>query len=187
MCIRDSYTSTESATVTVLETNDPPTFTGLESSYSVEENTIEVVSVSASDPDGSPITFSVTGEDADDFTISTSGVLAFAANSNYEIPTDANTNNTYEINVVISDGSNEVAQAVSITVTDVSEAPEFVGLPAIFLIEENDNTVTTLEVADPEGDDFGDITMSGPDEALFLLGSNGFLRFSVSRRSKVWT
>ena len=173
------YTSTESATVTVLETNDPPTFTGLESSYSVEENTIEVVSVSASDPDGSPITFSVTGEDADDFTISTSGVLAFAANSNYEIPTDANTNNTYEINVVISDGSNEVAQAVSITVTDVSEAPEFVGLPAIFLIEENDNTVTTLEVADPEGDDFGDITMSGPDEALFLLGSNGFLRFSA--------
>ena len=172
------YTSTESATVTVLETNDPPTFTGLESSYSVEENTIEVVSVSASDPDGSPITFSVTGEDADDFTISTSGVLAFAVTSNYEIPTDANTNNTYEINVVISDGSNEVAQAVSITVTDIPEAPEFVGLPEVFLIEENDNTVTTIEVVDPEGDDFGSITMTGPDAAEFLLGSNGFLRFN---------
>ena len=172
-------TSTKSGTVTVLETNDPPTFSDLESSYTLEENTIDVVTVSASDPDGNAITFSLTGDDADDFTLSTGGVLAFAATSNYEVPTDANTNNTYEINVVISDGSNEVAQAVSIIITDVSEAPEFVGLPAIFLIEENDNTVTTLEVADPEGDDFGDITMSGPDEALFLLGSNGFLRFSA--------
>jgi serine protease len=170
--------STKSGTVTVLETNDPPAFTNLESSYTLEENTIDVVTVSASDPDGNAITFSLTGDDADDFTISTGGFLAFAATSNYEIPTDANTNNTYEINVVISDGSNEVAQAVSIIITDVSEAPEFVGLPAIFLIEENDNTVTTLEVADPEGDDFGDITMSGVDAAEFLLGGNGFLRFN---------
>ena len=46
------------------------------------------------------------------------------------------------------------------------------------MIEENDNTVLTLEVADPEGDDFGDITMSGVDAAEFLLGSNGFLRFN---------
>ena len=172
-------TSTKSGTVTVLETNDPPTFTDLESSYTLEENTVDVVTVSASDPDGNAITFSLTGDDADDFTLSTGGVLAFAATSNYEVPTDANTNNTYEINVVISDGSNEVAQAVSITVSDVPEAPEFVGLPAIFLLEENDNTVTTLEVADPEGDEFGGITMSGADAALFLLGSNGFLRFNA--------
>ena len=79
--------------------------------------------------------------------------LSFAATSDYEVPTDANTNNTYEINVVISDGSNEVAQAVSIIITDVSEAPEFVGFLQYFLIEENDNTVLTVEVADPEGDD----------------------------------
>ena len=172
-------TSTKSGTVTVLETNDPPTFTDLESSYTLEENTIDVVTVSASDPDGNAITFSLTGDDADDFTLSTGGVLAFAATSNYEVPTDANTNNTYEINVVISDGSNEVPKAVSIIITDVSEAPEFVGLPAVFLIEENDNTVLTLEVVDPEGDDFGDVTMTGADAAEFLLGSNGFLRFNA--------
>ena len=172
------FTTTQSATVTVLETNDPPTFNGLESSYSVEENTVEVVSVSASDPDGSPITFSLSGDDSGDFTISASGVLSFAATSDYEIPSDDDTNNIYEINVVISDGSNEVSQAVSITVTEVPEAPEFIGLPAVFLIEENDNTVLTLEVADPEGDDFGEVTMSGVDAAEFLLGSNGFLRFN---------
>ena len=79
--------------------------------------------------------------------------------------------------MVISDGSNEVAQAISITVTDVSEAPEFVGLPAVFPLEENDNTVLTLEVVDPEGDEISDITMSGVDADLFLLGGNGFLRF----------
>ena len=170
------FTSTQSATVTVLETNDPPTFSGLESSYSVEENTVEVVTVSASDPDGSPITFSLSGDDAGDFIISTTGVLSFAATSDYEIPSDIDTNNVYEINIVISDGSNEVAQAVSITVTEVEEAPEFVGLPAVFLIQENDNTVLTVEVADPEGDSVSAITMSGPDASEFLLGGNGFLR-----------
>ena len=170
-------TATKSGTVTVLETNDPPVFNGLESSYSVEENTVEVVTVSASDPDGNAITFSLSGEDADDFNITTGGVLSFAATSDYENPSDDNTNNVYEINVVISDGSNEVAQAISITVTDVSEAPEFVGLPAVFPLEENDNTVLTLEVVDPEGDEISDITMSGVDADLFLLGGNGFLRF----------
>ena len=109
--------------------------------------------------------------------LSTSGgVLSFAATSDYENPSDSDTNNVYEINVVISDGSNEVAQAVSITVTEVEEAPEFVGLPAVFLIEENDNTVLTVEVADPEGDSVSAITMSGPDASEFLLGGNGFLR-----------
>ncbi|MDA9094719.1 tandem-95 repeat protein, partial [Gammaproteobacteria bacterium] len=170
-------TATKSGTVTVLETNDPPVFNGLESSYSVEENTVEVVTVSASDPDGNAITFSLSGEDADDFNITTGGVLSFAATSDYENPSDDNTNNVYQINVVISDGSNEVAQAISITVTDVSEAPEFVGLPAVFPLEENDNTVLTLEVVDPEGDEISDITMSGVDADLFLLGGNGFLRF----------
>ncbi|MDB4059576.1 S8 family serine peptidase [Gammaproteobacteria bacterium] len=169
-------TATKSGTVTVLETNDPPTFTDLEFSYSVDENTVDVVTVSASDPDGNAIAFSLTGEDAASFAINADGVLSFAVTSNYENPSDANTNNTYEINVVISDGSNEVSQSVSITVNDIAEAPEFVGLPDIFLLEENDNTVTTIEVADPEDDEFT-YEMTGPDAGQFLLGSNGFMRF----------
>ena len=170
------FTSSESATVTVLETNDPPVFDNLESSYTVEENTVDVVSISASDPDGSPISFSLAGDDGADFSISAAGVLSFANTADYENPQDANTDNVYDISVIISDGSNEVTQAVTITVTEVPEAPEFVGLPAVLLFEENDNTILTLEVVDPEGDEFGDITMSGPDASEFLLGSNGFLR-----------
>ena len=169
---------TQSATVTVLETNDPPTFTNLESSYTVEENTVEVVTVGASDPDGSPITFSLSGDDASSLSINSDGVLSFSVTADYENPSDSNSNNTYDINVVISDGTNEVSQAVSISVTEVPEAPEFVGLPAVFNLEENDNTVTTIEVVDPEGDDFT-YEMTGPDADLFLLGSNGFLRVNV--------
>ena len=129
------FTSSESATVTVLETNDPPVFDNLESSYTVEENTVDVVSISASDPDGSPISFSLAGDDGADFSISAAGVLSFANTADYENPQDANTDNVYDISVIISDGSNEVAQAVTITVTEVPEAPEFVGLPAVLLFE----------------------------------------------------
>ena len=166
---------TQSATVTVLETNDPPSFDNLESSYTVEENTVEVVDIDATDPDGSPVTFLLSGDDAASLAIDSNGVLSFAATADYENPSDSNSNNTYDINVVISDGSNEVSQAVSISVTEVPEAPEFVGLPAVFNLEENDNTITTIEVVDPEGDDFT-YEMTGPDVDLFLLGSNGFLR-----------
>jgi hypothetical protein len=169
---------TQSATVTVLETNDPPTFTDLESSYTVDENTVDVTKVNASDPDGSPITFSITGDDASSFSIVSSGTLSFAVNADYENPSDINSNNTYDINVVISDGTNEVSQAVSIIVNEIPEAPEFVGLPAVFNLEENDNTITTIEVVDPEGDDFT-YEMTGPDVDQFLLGSNGFLRVSA--------
>ena len=173
-----SYTTTQSATVTVLETNDPPIFDDLDSSYTVEENTVDVVTVGATDPDGSAIGYSITGDDAASLTIDSNGVLSFAVTADYENPSDSNSNNTYDINVVISDGSNEVSQAVSIIVTEVPEAPEFVGLPAVFNLEENDNTVTTIEVVDPEGDDFT-YEMTGPDVDQFLLGSNGFLRVAA--------
>ena len=169
---------TQSATVTVLETNDPPTFTDLESSYTVDENTVDVTTVNASDPDGSPITFSITGDDASSFSIVSNGTLSFAVTADYENPSDINANNTYDINIVISDGTNEVSQAVSIIVNEIPEAPEFVGLPAVFNLEENDNTITTIEVVDPEGDDFT-YEMTGPDVDQFLLGSNGFLRVSA--------
>ena len=40
----------------------------------------------------------------------------------YENPTDANTDNVYEVTVQVSDGENTVTQDISVTVTDVSES-----------------------------------------------------------------
>ena len=70
------------------------------------------------------ITFSINGGvDAAKFTINaTTGVLAFVSAPNFEIPTDANTDNVYEVTVRATDSDGLFdAKTILVTVTDVSE------------------------------------------------------------------
>ncbi len=48
----------------------------------------------------------------------TTGVLTFVTAPDYEIPTDADTNNAYLVTVMASDGVNSDTQALTVTVTD---------------------------------------------------------------------
>ena len=62
------------------------------------------------------------GPDAGDFMISNAGVLTFATAPNYEMPTDANTDNTYMVTVKATDSEGNMAmRAVTVTVTNVDE------------------------------------------------------------------
>ena len=40
----------------------------------------------------------------------------------YEIPTDADENNTYLVNLIVSDGTNSTTLTMTVTITDVTEA-----------------------------------------------------------------
>ncbi len=53
------------------------------------------------------------------------GVLTFISGRDYENPTDADANNVYEVIVTATDGTNNVPQSISVTVTNVNEAPVF--------------------------------------------------------------
>ena len=53
--------ASSSVSTNVVVPNDPPTFDGLQSSYSIPENTTEVLTIQASDPDGDTLTFSIAG------------------------------------------------------------------------------------------------------------------------------
>lgn len=57
-----------------------------EASYSVAENTTQVASLSGNDADGDSLTWSLGGTDADLFSLSSSGSLAFNTAPNYESP-----------------------------------------------------------------------------------------------------
>ena len=72
---------------------------------------------------GATITWSLTGTDNDDFSISDSGVLTFSSSPDYETPTDSDTGNIYEVTVNASDGTVTATLDVVVTVTDVNEAP----------------------------------------------------------------
>jgi nitrogen fixation protein FixH len=68
-----------------------------------EEDKKFLYTVEATDADGDTIYFQLTGADANKFTLSSSGDLAFKEIPDYENPTDADTDNIYEINVLVSD------------------------------------------------------------------------------------
>ena len=59
--------------------------------------------VEASDAEGDTIYFQLTGTDANKFTLSSSGVLAFKEVPDYENPTDEDNDNVYDINISVTD------------------------------------------------------------------------------------
>ena len=108
--------TTQSITVSVNDLNESPAFTS-SASFSAAENQTSIGSVSVSDPESGSISYSLSGTDASSMAISSSGVLTFASAPNYEA------DNSYSATVTASDGTNAVAQNITVSVTDVNDAP----------------------------------------------------------------
>ena len=114
-------------TVTLENLNEPPIITSGDT-FSVQENGLIVAVVSASDPEEDTLYFNVGGEDGSKFQIYDDGTLSFIDWSDYENPTDANTDNEYVIEVTVRDPGDEnlenvqsTVQTITIIVTDVYE------------------------------------------------------------------
>lgn len=97
----------------------------------VAENSTAVIDVDATDSDipAQTLTFSLSGADVAKFSIdSSTGVLSFISAPDFETPTDADTDNVYEVTVTVTDdgaGLLTDSQALSVTVTNVNELPSF--------------------------------------------------------------
>ena len=164
-------------TAVVVAANSPPeitTDTEEATHVSVEENSTDVYTYMATDPDGDTITWELGGADAGDFTL-TGGVLAFVNPPNYEDSADADTNNEYAVDVIASDGSLSSTLMVRVTVSDMDEPPTFAeDSPASVDMNENTTVVHTYTADDPdEGHTITwSLTSLGTDhEALELVGS----------------
>ena len=92
----------------------------------VEENKTLVMVVTATDPNGDALTYSISGgADAALFKInSATGLLEFIAAPDYELPVDADKNNTYEVAVSVTDaGGLSASQSLTVQVTDLDDVP----------------------------------------------------------------
>ena len=129
------------------------------------------------------ITYSLTGADAALFDVSSTGVVTFKNAPNFEAPADAGANNTYDVRVVASNGTNTTVQDVAIAVTDVNEAPVIStnggGDTASISLAENIAAVTTVQASDPDlGNSVTYAITGGADAALFTIdASTGALSF----------
>ena len=123
-----------------------------------ENGTSTIYTFRASDPQRGPITWSLTGTDASDFTITTDssgrGVLAFSNPPDFESPADANRDNEYELTMVATDeDSHTDSVAVTITVTDDNEGVEptiSTRRPPSTYRENDTRTVYTFRASDPQ-------------------------------------
>ncbi|WP_210240630.1 DUF5801 repeats-in-toxin domain-containing protein [Mesorhizobium sp. B2-1-4] len=129
----DGDTAGADLQVTVLDIpNAAPVITapngGSDFTISVPENTTAVTDINATDANGDALTYSIVntpGTDSSKFTINpTTGVLAFVSAPNFEAPTDVGTNNSYIVNVQVSDGHGGTdTQQITVNVTNANDAP----------------------------------------------------------------
>jgi hypothetical protein len=88
----------------------------------VLEGASSIATISASDPDNNSLTFTISsGDDEALFSMTSSGVLSFAAAPDFETPGDVGSNNVYDITVQVSDGALTDTQSISVTVSDAFE------------------------------------------------------------------
>ena len=142
--------------ITVTDVNEPPVLNGRTAIEYIENDTVPVAVYTATDPDSPSVSWSLSGDDAGDFSISASGSLTFQASPDYEDPADADENNVYLVTVEGSDGAATVRLPVTVTVTNVNESPAFPAETGTRSVDENTPADRDLGPAasadDPEGD-----------------------------------
>ncbi len=169
------------ASTTGAPLNGPPVFTS-STVPAAAENATAVMTVTTTDPEANPRTYSIFGgADAAKFSIHpTVGALTFNAAPNFESPTDGGANNVYEVIVAASDGQGNVAaEAIAVTVTNVNEGPSFTSSSAISTTEQADGVFHTAVAPDPEGDPVTFTITGGADQGDLSIAGNGALSFSV--------
>ena len=168
-----------SFTITVTDVNEGLEVSG-PSAFTIAENQgLPNAVYTARDPEGANVArWTLGGRDGGDFFITQGGTLYFRSPPDYERPADSNRDNVYEVSIQPSDGRNTGSCPVTVTVTDVNEAPEIRrGSTTSFTQPENRTTrLYTYSATDPER---GTITWSveGTDRNHFTIDERGQFSF----------
>ena len=147
---------TVTVVISVTDKNEAPVVSG-DATHTFNEDsgviTTPLQTYTAVDPDtGAPDpTWTVGGADGSKFTAD-DGALEFKAKPNYEMPTDANMDNVYEVTVQASDGKLTGMKKVMVTVGNAEEAGVVtlnkvqprVGIPVTAMLKDPDGSISKL-------------------------------------------
>ncbi len=165
-------TTIEEITINVINDDEPATIAATLSAASFAETSAvgaAIASINATDPEGSAVTYTLSGTGSDNFSIDASGNITLASGLDYETAT------SYELTVVVDDGTYASTEVITVSVADVNEAPSLSATVAFNAFQENTATGTTIatsSVSDPEA---GAITytLSGTGSENFTVSSDG--------------
>ena len=182
-----SYT----VTVTVTDVNEPPEIrSGSTTSFTQQENrTSRLYTYSATDPEGSAVTWSVGGTDGRLFTIDERGQFSFREDSppDFDSPGDVGEDNLYNVTIQARDPeSNTASLSVTVRVTEVNEGPVITRQgSAPGSVPENHSVtqvLATYTASDPERPSvrITGWSTAGTDGGDFVINALGELRFRNS-------
>ena len=165
-----SLTSSKDITINIINLNDvAPEFTS-SSSYSAAENQTSVGTAKATDVEGDTLTYSISGTE---LAITSTGLITFKSAPDFESKT------SYTASVTVSDGVNETIQDITVSVTNLNDVAPIISSSTSLAADENQTTIGTLTVVDPEGGNFT-FTAGGTDGSLISISSSGVLSFKTA-------
>ena len=188
-------TATITVTIYVTDVDEDPTITvsGVTIDLSIsgparasyaENGTAGVATYTLTGTNAASATWSLEGDDSGDFTIS-GGMLRFMSSPDYEMPDDANGDNSYRVTVKASYGTDMDTQEVTVTVTDDDdEAPPVVidlsiSGPARASYAENGLDAVATYMLTGTNADSAVWSLEGADSGDFTI-NGGVLRFVSS-------
>jgi methionine-rich copper-binding protein CopC/type III secretion system FlhB-like substrate exporter len=169
-----SNTTSKAIAVNVQQTNDfAPVFTSV-STGSVDENAATstvVYTAAATDADGNPLSFSLSGTDAALLNINAStGAVTLKASADYETKT------SYSFDVKVSDGlaAHDTTKAVTVSVNNLNDNSPVFTSGSTEAVDENAATSTVVYTAAATDADGNTLTysLSGTDAALLNINSS---------------
>ena len=118
------------------------------------------------------------GRTAATSTSASTGALTFKNVPDYDRPADSGGDNEYNVQVRAYDGSETGTLDVTVTVTNVNEAPSTpTGRDAIEVAENTTGNLARYSATDPDKDDTVMWDVSGTDASAFRIDSSGNLAF----------
>ena len=164
--------STQEILISILDINEAPIVSSSMSADSFAEDIatgFAIASIDASDPESSDITFSLSGDGSDLFSIDAEGNITLAGNFDYE------TSTSYNITISASDGENITTSEILISISDVNEAPTLSAATSAASFAEDITTgsqIATFSAIDPEAENLT-YSLSGTGSELFSIDAAG--------------
>jgi len=165
-------TSSEEIIFTVQNIDEAPVLSStLEATSFSEDLSIgsSIASISGLDPESSPLTYSLSGEGSELFTVDSQGNITLASALDFE------TTSSFELTLTVSDGVHSVSESLTFSITDINEVPDTSISLAASAFEENvslGTSIATVNVIDPESSELT-YTLSGEGSDKFTVDENG--------------
>ncbi|WP_445355686.1 Ig-like domain-containing protein [Microbulbifer sp. EKSA008] len=164
--------------------NRAPEFVSGSTATIAENSSGTLLTLSANDPDGDSIIYSLAGgADQSHFLIDNGNLLRFGIAPNFENPADVDKDNVYRITIEARDGNGgKSSQEIVITVIDINDGvPEFSSATQVAVEEGVNGIFYTAMAQDSDGGKIKYSLIDGIDSAFFSIDSaSGELSFNTA-------